>query len=55
MKDLPLDKGVLIALIERDGDYIFPGGNDTLKVNDSVMIVTTNFGYGDILDILEED
>ncbi len=55
LKDLRLDKGVLIALIERDGDYIFPGGNDTLKVNDSVMVVTTNFGYGDIIDILDEE
>ena len=55
LKDLRLDKGVLIALIERDGDYIFPGGNDCLLVNDSVMIVTTNFGYGDILDILVEE
>lgn len=55
LKDLRLDNGVLIALIERDGDYIFPGGNDCLLVNDSVMIVTTNFGYGDILDILDEE
>ena len=55
LMSLPLDRGVLIALIERDGNFIFPKGNDTLEVNDSVMVVTTNFGYGDILDILEED
>ena len=52
LKDLPLQENVFIACINRDGNVLFPGGNDTLEAGDTVMIVTTNFGYQDISDIL---
>ncbi len=52
LKDLPLEEDVLIACVNRNGNLIFPGGSDTLEVGDTVMIVTTNFGYRDISDIL---
>lgn len=50
---LPLKKNVLITCISRNGNLIFPGGSDTLEVGDTVMIVTKNFGFQDIHDILD--
>ena len=53
LKDLKIKKGTLIASILRDGKMIFPGGNDTIKINDSVMVVTTASSIEDFDDILE--
>lgn len=53
LKDLKIKKGTLIASILRDGKMIFPGGNDAIKINDSVMIVTTASSIEDFDDILE--
>lgn len=55
LKDLHLKKDVLITCINRNGKLIFPGGSDTLEIGDSVMIVTKNFGFQDIHDILDPD
>ena len=52
LKDLKIKKGTLIASILRDGKMIFPGGNDAIKINDSVMIVTTASSIEDFDDIL---
>ena len=53
LKELKIRKGTLIASILRDGKMIFPGGNDMIKNNDSVMIVSTIPSIEDFDDILE--
>lgn len=53
LKDLKIKKGILIASILRNGKMIFPGGNDVIKCNDSVMVVTTASSIEDFDDILE--
>lgn len=53
LKELPLRKDLLIASVIREGRVFNPGGNDVLKCNDRVIVVT---GYQDIRefgDILE--
>ena len=52
LKDLKLKDNVLIGCINRDGHIIIPGGNDCIKPNDSVIIVTTHTGFDDIREIL---
>lgn len=54
LKDLPLEKNLLIAFIARNGSILFPSGQDTIQVGDSVMVVTTHVGFRDIQDILFE-
>ena len=53
LKNLKIKKGTLIASILRNGKMIFPGGNDMIKINDSVMIVSTIPSIEDFDDILE--
>ena len=53
LKDLKIKKGTLVASILRNGKMIFPGGNDMIKSNDSVMIVSTIPSIEDFDDILE--
>ena len=53
LKDLKIKKGTLIASILRNGKMIFPGGNDMIKINDSVMIVSTIPSIEDFDEILE--
>lgn len=51
---LSLKDNLLIACINRDGRVIIPGGNDEIRVGDSVIIVTTHTGFHDVQDILRE-
>ena len=53
LKDLKIKKGTLVASILRNGKMIFPGGNDMIKINDSVMIVSTIPSIEDFDEILE--
>ncbi len=53
LKDLHLKQHIMITFINRNGNIIFPGGNDTIEPGDTVMIVTTHTGFNDISDILE--
>lgn len=53
LKDLKLKKGILIVSILRNNKMIFPGGNDAIKNNDSVMIVAIASSIEDFDDILE--
>lgn len=53
LMDLSLKKNLLIAFINRNGSIILPNGQDCIHVGDTVMIVTRNTGFNDILDILE--
>lgn len=56
--DIPLKKlkvrdDVLIARIVRGNELIVPRGEDCLKINDSVIIVTTNKGLHDLNEIFD--
>lgn len=53
LKNLRLKKNLLIACIVRRNHLIIPGGDDTIEVNDSVIVVTTNQYLDDLNDILE--
>lgn len=54
LKDIKIKRGVLIAAIVRDHNIIIPGGNDSIKKGDSVIIVTEIENLTDINDILLE-
>lgn len=53
LSDLKLVDNVLIAFIFRKGKIVFPKGSDCILPGDSVMVVTTNSGYTNVLDILK--
>ncbi len=50
---LKIRKNILICCINRRGQVIIPGGQDTLQVGDSVVVVLTHSRLNDIKDILE--
>lgn len=52
LKDLKLKSNLLIGCIHRKGKVMIPRGNDCIKVGDTVIVVTTQKGLGDIRDIL---
>ena len=52
LKELKLKDNTLITCISRDGQIIIPGGDDDIRVGDSVVIVTKHTGFDDIQDIL---
>ncbi|MBQ3105055.1 MAG: Trk system potassium transporter TrkA [Lachnospiraceae bacterium] len=52
LMELSLKKDLLIACINRGGTIIIPGGQDCIRVGDTVMVVTTHTGFHDIEDIL---
>ena len=52
---LPIRKGVLIACIYRNRQIIIPNGQSRIEVDDRVIVVTTQIGFQDIRDILEEE
>ena len=54
LRELKLKKNVLIAGIYRRGTVIRPNGNDTIKVGDSVVIITKDNRFDDIVDIIKE-
>lgn len=53
LKKLKLRSGILIASIIRGNELIIPKGDDCLKVNDSVVVITTNKGFGDLKQIFD--
>lgn len=53
LKKLKLRNGILIASIVRGNELITPKGDDCLRLNDSVVVVTTNRGIGDLKDIFD--
>lgn len=53
LEKLNIKKNVLIACINRNGQVIIPRGHDEIKQGDTVIVVTTMTGLGDISDILE--
>lgn len=52
ISELELKKDLLISFINRQGKIIIPSGQDTIKLGDAVMIVTTQKGLTDVSDIL---
>ncbi len=52
LKNLRLKENLLIACINRRGNIITPGGQDTIEIGDTVIVVTTNQGFCDLKDIL---
>ena len=53
LKTLKVKKGILIASIVRGNELIIPKGDDCLKLNDSVVIITTTKGFNDLKNIFE--
>ena len=53
IKDLDIIDNTLVCAIIRNSNMIVPGGNDTIQLNDRVLISTTHFGLTDIEDILK--
>ncbi len=52
LKDLKLKKNILIAAIVSNNKTVIPGGNSTIEVGDTVMVVTTK-NLKRLTDILE--
>ena len=53
LQKLKIRQNTLIGSIYRKGTVIFPGGNDMIKVGDTVMVVLSGYRLSDIEDILE--
>ena len=53
LKDLKLRKGILIAVIVRDGKVIIPGGSTCLEQGDDVIVIARDSGILDLNDIFE--
>ena len=54
LQQLNIRKNTLIGCIYRNGKVIFPGGQDMIKVGDTVMVVLSGYRLSDIEDILED-
>ena len=52
LKDLTIRENHLVACIVRKRQIIIPGGNDTLEVGDSVLVVSMSQGLEDLKEIL---
>ena len=53
LRDLRLRKDTLIACIIRNHNVIYPGGNDSIELNDRVVIVTKSNHISSINEIFE--
>ncbi len=53
LQDLKLKKDLLVCSINHKGTILTPGGQSTIQVGDTVVVVTTYTGLHDIRDILE--
>ena len=53
LQQLKIRPNTLIGSIYRNGQVIFPGGQDMIKVGDTVMVVLSGYRLSDIEDILE--
>lgn len=51
LEELQLKKNVIVGCINRNGTVFIPHGKDTLKIGDSVIIVTTIPGLSDLDDV----
>lgn len=53
LKTLQLKKNLLICSIIRGGRVIIPGGDDCIKLNDRVIVVTTTLRLNDLHNIID--
>ena len=53
LKDLKLKKNILICGIIRKREVIIPNGNDYMALGDSVIVISKDYHFSDIKDILE--
>lgn len=53
LEKLKLKENLLVSCINRKGRIIFPNGQDSIQIGDTVIIVTTNKGLDDVNDILK--
>lgn len=53
LRDLKLKKNTLICAIIRKRNVIIPGGDDSIEIGDSVVLVSKDYHFGDIRDILD--
>lgn len=53
IRDLRFKENCLIACIIREGEVIFPDGNDCIKLNDHVVVVTTHKNFDDLTDVID--
>lgn len=53
LMNLKLKKNVIIACINRRGKIEIPNGHSIIREGDTVVIITTDTGYSDIRDVLE--
>ena len=51
LEKLPIKDDILIACVKRGSDVFIPRGNDTIEVDDSVIIVTSLSGLDELDDI----
>lgn len=52
LEDLEIKENTIVACIIRGRNIIIPRGKDTMKVGDSVVIVTTTLGLEDIHEVI---
>jgi len=53
LMEMRIKKNHIIAIINRNGNIIIPGGSDVLKSGDTVIVVTSESGLTKLEDILE--
>lgn len=53
IKDMRIRKDVQISAILRGGKCLIPGGNDTIRDGDDVIVTTTSHDIGELDDIFE--
>ena len=53
LSQLKVKPNVLIACISHDGRISIPNGNSVIRIDDSVIVVTSQLGFRDIRDILQ--
>jgi trk system potassium uptake protein TrkA len=53
LKELNMVDNTLVACIIRDDKVIIPDGNEVIKLNDSVIVVTTHKDFDDLADAFE--
>lgn len=52
LQELRMKKGILLACINRKGKIIIPRGSDSMRVGDSVIVITQRKGVNELDDIL---
>lgn len=55
LKDLHLRKGILLAVILREGEVIIPEGSSHIQEGDSVILISRDHRILDLNDIFDED